>query len=144
VIGFLAAAVIGLGVALALVLADEDDGQPPAPTTAATAAPPTVTVTTPPPGTTPTPPPPEAPTIGQPEAKQAAAEGASRNARRSGIAIPPADWDVRCTAVGGRGQAQVWRCEVASSSGQCAGSIVAYAVRPGVAATRDPEIACAE
>jgi hypothetical protein len=137
------AAVVGLAVALVLVLVDDDD-ESPAPATATTGTSPRATTTQPAPTLPTVPEPPANPTIGQPEAKQAAAEGASRNVRRFGIGIPSADWDTRCTAVGGRAQAEVWRCQVASTSGQCAGSIVAYASRPGVAATREPEIACGE
>jgi hypothetical protein len=143
-IGFLSALAIGLAAALVVVLVDDDGEEPSRPATATTATAPTVTTTEPSPTATTVPEPPANATIGQPEAKQAAAEGASRNVRRSGIDIPPGDWDTRCTAVGGRAQAEVWRCQVASSSGQCAGSIVAYAARPGVAATREPDIACGE
>ena len=69
---------------------------------------------------------------------------ASDGAAQGGISIPPSDWDVRCTAVGGTSDAATWNCQATSSSGQCSGSIVAYATAPGVAATKDDQIACGE
>jgi hypothetical protein len=147
-IGFLVAAVIALGVGLALALSGDDDDQeksattPASVTTAPTASTETTVTTTEPSTTTTTAP--SVPTIDQVQAKAAAQRGASAEAVKSGITIPPADWDARCTAVGGRDQAATWSCQVASNSGQCSGSITAFARAPGVAGTRNPQIACGE
>ena len=145
-IGFLIAAVIGLGVALALVLANDDDGgegvtTPTAATRATAPTETTVTATEPPTTTTTTP---SAPTIDQVQAKAAAARGAAAQVERFGITIPPSGWDTRCTAAGGTDQAAVWTCQVVANGGQCSGTIVAFARAPGVAATRNPQIGCAE
>jgi hypothetical protein len=147
-IGFLVAAVIGLGVALALVLSGDDDKTTNKPVTTPTSATTETTVTTettitttPPTTTTTTP---SSPTINQTQAKSAAQRGASASVVRFGISIPPSDWDARCTAVGGTDEAATWSCQVASNSGQCAGSITAYARAPGVAGTRNPRIGCGE
>jgi cytoskeletal protein RodZ len=147
-IGFLAALVVGLGVALALVVTGDDSDSPSTTTVTSTATPTTPgTVTSPPPTqtTTPTTPTvPSGPTIDQVQAKAAAQRGASQEAGRMGIGIPAPDWDARCTALGGRAQAGNWTCQVASNGGQCAGTITAVARAPGVAATRNPRIACGE
>jgi hypothetical protein len=146
-IGFLVAAVIGLGVALALALGGDDDNSdepvttPTSATTQTTASTETTVTTTPPTTTTTTP---SGPTITQTQAKAAAQRGASAAAEHFGISIPPGDWDARCTAVGGRSDAATWSCQVAANSGQCAGPITAYARAPGVAATRDERIGCGE
>jgi hypothetical protein len=147
-IGFLVAAVIGLGVALALALGSDDDGKndkvvtTPTSATTGTTATTETTITTAPPTTTTTTP--SGPTINQTQAKSAARRGASASAGQSGITIPPSDWDARCTAVGGTDEAETWSCQVAANSGQCAGSITAYARAPGVPATRNPQVGCGE
>jgi hypothetical protein len=144
-IGFLAAAVLALGVALAVVLANDDDGGSPTTPTAATrteTVPTTVTTTAPPTVTTTTTP--SSPTINQVQAKSAAARGAAAEVQRAGITIPPGDWDVRCTASGGGTQASTWSCQVSGNGGQCQGTITSFARAPGVAGTRDPEIGCGE
>jgi hypothetical protein len=145
-IGFLAAAVLALGVALAVVLAnDDDDGGSPTMPTAATrteTVPTTVTTTAPPTVTTTTTP--SSPTINQVQAKSAAARGAAAEVQRAGITIPPGDWDVRCTASGGGTQASTWSCQVSGNGGQCQGTITSFARAPGVAGTRDREIGCGE
>jgi hypothetical protein len=144
-IGFLAAAVLGLGVALAFALSDDDDGESPTTPTAVTrteTVPTTVTTTEPPPPTTPTTP--AEPTINQQQAKAAAARGASAEAAKGGITIPPGEWDTRCTASGGGTQASSWSCQVSGNGGQCQGTITAFARAPGVAGSRDPEIGCGE
>jgi hypothetical protein len=145
-IGFLVAAVIGLGVALALVLSDDEDKTEPAttPTSATTQSTATTetTVTTTPPTTTTTTP--SAPTIDQTQAKSAAQRGAAAEVVKFGITIAPNDWDARCTAVGGTDQAAAWSCQVAANGGQCAGAITAFARAPGVPATRGARIGCGE
>jgi hypothetical protein len=147
-IGVLVAAVVGLGVALALVLAGGDDDKdktqpattPTLPTQ--TTQPTDTTVTTTPPTTTTTPP--STPTIDQTQAKAAAQRGAAAAVTRFGISIPPPDWDARCTAAGGTDQAATWSCQVASNGGQCSGSITAFATAAGVAATRNAQVGCGE
>jgi hypothetical protein len=147
VIGILAAVVIGLGVALAVVVASDDDSdeatvtQPPTQTVTSPVTTPEPTTTTEPTTTSTRP---AVPTISQERAKDAARAGASRAVQRFGISIPADDWDARCTAVGGRAQAAVWRCQVAANRGQCAGTITAYATAPGEAGTRDDRIGCGE
>jgi hypothetical protein len=147
-IGFLVAAVIGLGVGLAFALGGDDDNEdepattPTAATTQATITTETTVTTTPPPTTTTTTP--SSPTITQPQAKAAAQRGASAAVVRFGITIPPNDWDARCTAVGGTDEAATWSCQVAANSGQCAGTITAYARAPGVPATRNARVGCGE
>ena len=149
-IGFLIAAVIGLGVGLALALTSDDsddDDSPTTPTSATTAPPPTTqttVTTTPPTQTTTTTTTPSGPTINQVQAKAAAQRGASQEAQRFGIGIPPAEWDARCTATGGTVQAYNWTCQVAANGGQCSGTINAVARAPGVAQSRNPRIACGE
>lgn len=106
---------------------------PPTTSTAATAP------TTP---STPTPTGAAPPTITQVQAKSAARSAAVRAAARAGLAIPAGQWDSRCTAVGGRDRATTWRCQVASLSGQCSGTVTAYAVARGVAGARDVRVAC--
>ena len=146
-IGLLVAAVIGLGVGLALALGGDDDKKdesvttPTSATTQATTATEKTVTTTPPPTTTTTP---SGATITQTQAKSAAQRGASAAVVHFGISIPPGDWDARCTAVGGRSDAATWSCQVASNSGQCAGPITAFARAPGVPATRDERIGCGE
>ena len=147
-IGLLVAAVIGLGVGLALALGGDDDNKtdesvttPTSATTQATTTTETTVTTTPPTTTTTTP---SGPTINQTQAKSAVRRGASAAVVHFGISIPPGDWDARCTAVGGRSDAATWSCQVASNSGQCAGPITAYARAPGVPATRDERIGCGE
>ena len=147
-LGVLATLVVALGIALGIVIAsDDDDGSDDPDVTQATSATqrtqPTVTVTEPPPPTTTTTAPSE-PTITQTQAKAAAARGASAEAAKGGIGLPPSEWDVRCTAAGGGADAQSWTCQAAANGGQCAGTIVAYARAPGVAATREPRIGCGE
>jgi hypothetical protein len=148
-LGVLATLVLGGGIALGIVLASDDDGGSDGPAVTATApattaAPTTTTVTTtePAPPTTATQPAPA--TITQEQAKAAAARGASEEAAKGGIGIPPSDWDVRCTAAGGGPRAVKWTCQAAANSGQCSGTIVAYARAPDVAATTDPRIGCGE
>src|SRR3954447_22359264 len=96
-IGFLVAAVIGLGVALALVLSggddDKDKTQPattPTSATQTTQSTETTITTTPPTTTTTTP---STPTIDQTQAKAAAQRGAAAAITKFGIMIPPPDWD---------------------------------------------------
>jgi hypothetical protein len=148
-IGVLVTAVIALGVALAIVVAGDDSSDDDSPTTStsATTPPPstsprTTVTTTPPPTTTTTTP--AGPTIDQIQAKTAAQRGASQEAGRMGIGIPAPDWDARCTALGGTDRAGNWTCQVAANGGQCSGTINAVARAPGVAATRNPRIACGE
>ena len=150
-IGFLVAAVIALGVALAVVVIgdDSDDDDSPTTSTSATTPPPSTaprtTVTTTPPPTQPTTPTtPAGPTIDQIQAKSAAQRGASQEAGRMGIGIPPPEWDARCTALGGTDRSGSWTCQVAANGGQCSGTITAVARAPGVAATRNPRVACGE
>ncbi len=143
----LATLVLALGIVLGVVLASDDDGPSDDPdvTAPATATQPTDTVTvTQPPPTTATATTPTAATITQPQAKAAAARGASEEAQKGGISFRPSDWDVRCTAAGGGPRATRWTCQVASSNGQCAGTIVAFARTTNVAVTADPRIACGE
>jgi cytoskeletal protein RodZ len=147
-IGLLVAAVIGLGVALALVLAGDDDNKkdepittPTSATTQTTQTTDTTITTTPPTTTTTTP---STPTISQTQAKAAAQRGASASVVKFGITIPPSDWDARCTAVGGTDQAATWGCQVAANSGQCSGSITAFARAAGVAGTRNAQVGCGE
>jgi hypothetical protein len=144
-IGLLVALVIGLGVALALVVTGDDDSPDPSPTTPTLTTTPTnpdTTVTEPPPTQTTTAP--AAPTIDQVQAKAAAQRGASAEAGRFGIGIPPGEWDTRCTATGGTDRAATWTCQVAANGGQCSGTITSFARAPGVAATRNPQIGCGE
>jgi len=147
-IGFLVAAVIGLGVGLAFALSGDDDGKdepvttPTSATTGTTVTTETTVTTTPPTTTTTTTP--SGPTITQVQAKAAAQRGASAAVVKFGITIPPSDWDARCTAVGGTDQAATWSCQVASNGGQCSGSITAFARAPGVAGTRDAQVGCGE
>jgi hypothetical protein len=152
-LGFLGALVLGLGVALAIVLANDSSPDKPVvsgttPTTATTVAPTqtqtTITVTQPTVPTTTTSTTPAGPTIDQAQAKAAAARGASAEAAKGGIHIPPSGWDARCTAGGGGPTATRWTCQAAANGGQCAGTIVAYARAPGVGATTDPRIGCGE
>lgn len=156
-IGFLVAVVLALGVLAAVLLTRGDNGRsadttPTAPTTATTPTHPATTATQPttPPTTTTaptaptTPTAPGVPTISQVQAKSAAAAAASRLASRAGISIPASQFDAHCTGAGGGSAAATWSCEVTSSSGQCSGPVTVYAVRPGVAATRNPRIACGE
>jgi hypothetical protein len=150
-LGFLGALVLGLGVALAIVLASNSGPDKAVvtgttPTTATTAPPTQTTVTTtePPTVTTSTTVVPTEPTIDQSQAKAAAARGASAEAAKGGIHIPPSGWDARCTAGGGGPTATRWTCQAAANGGQCAGTIVAYARAPGVGATTDPRIGCGE
>jgi hypothetical protein len=148
VLGVLATLVLALGIVLGVVIASDDDGGSDEPdVTAATsstrATQPTVTVTEPPARTT-TATAPSEPTITQVQAKAAAARAATEEAAKGGVSIPPSDWDARCTALAGRPDASSWTCQVASSSGQCSGTIGVYARTPGDAATRDPRIGCGE
>jgi hypothetical protein len=83
-------------------------------------------------------------TITQVQAKTAARRAAGREAARGGIHVPPGQWDAKCTAVGGRDRSSTWRCQVASLGGQCNGTLTAYAAAPGVAATRQVNVACGE
>jgi hypothetical protein len=151
-LGFLGALVLGLGIALAIMLANNSSPDKPVVTapSATTASVPTTatgqrtqtTVTAPEP-TTPTVTPAE-PMIDQAQAKAAAARGASAEAAKGGIHIPPSGWDTRCTAAGGWPTATRWTCQAAANGGQCAGTIVAYARTPGVGETTDPRIGCRE
>jgi hypothetical protein len=149
-LGFLGALVLGLGVALAIVLSSDSGSDKPvvSATTATTASvattattQPTQTTVTAPQPTTPTVTPTE-PTLDQAQAKAAAARGASAEAAKGGIHIPPSGWDTRCTAGGGGPTATRWTCQAAANGGQCSGTIVAYARTPGVGATTDPRIRC--
>jgi hypothetical protein len=148
-IGVLVAAVIGLGVALALVLAGGDDDKdktesattPTTPTTQTTQSTETTITTTPPTTTTTTPP--EA-TITQVQAKAAAQRAAAAKAGTFGISIPPPEWDARCTAAGGTDQSASWSCQVAANGGQCAGSVTAFARAPGVPGVRNVNVGCGE
>jgi hypothetical protein len=143
VIAALAVLAAALAIALVVVLiSDGGEDSDDADVTATPTAPPTVTAPEPP--TTTAPPPPTEATITQVQAKEAAAQAASEEAGRGGIGIPASDWDVRCTAAGGGPRAVRWTCQVASSSGQCSGTIVAYARAPDVAATTDPRVGCGE
>ncbi|MDX6650270.1 MAG: hypothetical protein QOJ97_2221 [Solirubrobacteraceae bacterium] len=151
-LGFLGALVLGLGAALAIVLASDSSPDKPVVTapTATTASVPTTataqttqtTVTTTEPTTTTVTP--TEPMIDQAQAKAAAARGASAEAAKGGIHIPPSGWDTRCTAAGGWPTATRWTCQAAANGGQCAGTIVAYARTPGVGETTDPRIGCRE
>ena len=146
-LGVMATLVVALGIALGIVLASDDDDASDDPiltqiTSATQRTQPTVTVTEPPPPTTTTAP--SEPTITQTQAKAAAARGASEEAAKAGITIPPRDWDVRCTALSGAPSASRWTCQAASSSGQCSGTILAFATQPGVALTAEPRISCRE
>jgi hypothetical protein len=144
VLGVLATLVLGLGIALGVVLTSDDGGgsDDPDVTAATSATQATVTVTEPPGQTTATTP--AEPTITQQQAKAAAARAASEEAAKGGITIPPGDWDVRCTALAGAPSASRWTCQAASSGGQCSGTVVAFASRPGVALTAEPRIVCGE
>jgi len=147
-IGFLVAAVIGLGVALALVLSggdDDKDKTTPATTpTTPTTQPTETTVTTTPPTTTTGPSGSTTPTIDQTQAKAAAQRAAAAKAGTFGISIPPPEWDARCTAQGGTDQSASWSCQVAANGGQCSGSVTAIATAPGVAGTRNVDVGCGE
>jgi hypothetical protein len=144
---FLAAALLG-----ASVLAGCGGGGSSTRSSTPTAAPTQSTATAPPPTATTQPTTPTtstetgagAPTITQVQAKAAARAGAVREAARGGIHIPAGEWDVRCTAVGGRDRSGTWRCQVASISGQCSGTVTAYAAGPGRARTRDVHVACGQ
>ena len=153
-IGFLVAVVLALGVLAAVLLTRDDNGRSAATTptasTTATTTPPATTATQPttPPTTTTatptTPTTPAVPTISQGQAKAAASAAASRLASQAGIHIPASQFDARCTGAGGGSQAATWTCDVASSGGQCSGPVTVYAAQPGVAATRNPRVACGE
>lgn len=152
--GFLVAIVLALGVIVAILLTHDSKkgGRSSATTSVPTAttgtapvtSPATVTVPPPTTTTTTTTTAPTAATISQVQAEGAAAAAASREAARGGISIAPRDFDAHCTATGGASQASTWSCDVASSSGQCSGPVTVYAVRAGVAATRNPQISCGE
>src|SRR5947208_12286429 len=107
----------------------------PTATTPSTPTSTTPTVTT----TTQTSPP--AATISQVQAKAAARAAAFQGSNRH---VSPDQWDARCTAVGGRDRADTWRCQVASVSGQCSGTLTAYASAPGVARAREVQVACTQ
>jgi hypothetical protein len=143
-IGFLAAAVLGLGVALAFALSDDDEEGPTTPTTVTRTETVPTTVTTSEPASPTTPTTPSQPTIDQTQAKAAAARGAAAHVERFGITIPPGQWETRCTGRGGGTQASTWSCQASGNGGQCQGTITAFTRAPGVAATRDPEISCGE
>jgi pyruvate/2-oxoglutarate dehydrogenase complex dihydrolipoamide acyltransferase (E2) component len=115
-----------------------------APTQSTATAPPPTATTQPTTPTTSTQTGAAAPTISQVQAKVAARAAAVRAAARGGIRIPAGQWDVRCTAVGGRDRSGTWRCQVASLSGQCSGTITAYAAGTGLARTRDVRVACGQ
>ena len=112
--------------------------QPTAPTTATATTPSTATATTPTQTGS------AGATITQVQAKAAARAAASREAARGGIGIPPGQWDAHCTAVGGGDRSGAWRCQVASLSGQCNGTLTAYAAGPGLARAREVQVACGE
>ena len=112
------------------------------PTATTPASTPTATTpTTPTTTTTTTQTSPPAATISQVQAKAAARAAASQGSNRQ---ISPDQWDARCTAVGGRDRADTWRCQVASASGQCSGTLTAYASAPGVARAREVQVACTQ
>src|SRR5436305_10286459 len=112
----------------------------PTATTSSATTPSTPTTTTPT-VTTSTQTSPPAATISQVQAKADARAAASQGSNRQ---ISPDQWDARCTAVGGRDRADTWRCQVASVSGQCSGTLTAYASAPGVARAREVQVACTQ
>jgi len=90
----------------------------------------------------PAPPPPCArPKITQATARRRLAAPRASNVIRFGIRIPPPQWKATCTA-SGAARANAWACQVASSSGQCQGSLIAYGPSAGGVASKGERIGC--
>jgi hypothetical protein len=118
---------------------DSGSTTPTAAPTTQTAAPTTATATTP---TTPTQTGIAGATITQVQAKAAARRAASAEAQRAGHDLPSSQWDVKCTAVGGRDRARTWHCQTVSLDGKCGGSVTVSATGPGVAGASYVSVAC--